>query len=158
LAACATSDSDLQHASVVAGMGYTHTWEGPAFSKAAWKQLCAGTRAIISKAQERGISIVGAMGDEGTEVEIDGEAIAFNGVGDDGYESFVLTRLRDAKPMDPVVLKMLTSASVGFRQQVERSREISSCKTTFDVVPTRPYDAVVTAVLALATHLTSSPS
>lgn len=93
-----------------------------------WERLTKATIGVLSIAKERGIEIVGAHGEPGTEPEITDDLISLNGT--PGYETFYLER--DAQPRP--------------HRDPEDAR-LAYCKTGRVF-----YDVVVTAILCLAEH------
>lgn len=111
-------------------MGYTHAFEQHRdFAAAEWGELTECAAWIVRAAEAVGIALAGPDG-EGAPV-IDAERIAFNGRGEPGgpqaYEAFEVTRER-------------------------RGEGWGFTKTSFENVPTRPYDAAVVATLEAAAY------
>ena len=71
-------------------MGYTHYWTSRGFAGKEWSQLTSATTAIIDRAKQTGIEIVGPM-TEGP-AQISDLQIAFNGPGSAASEPFILGR------------------------------------------------------------------
>jgi hypothetical protein len=74
-------------------MGYTHYWKtGRDISKAAWKQIIAHTQIVIRHCRENGIPLAYESDEPNVDVVLSGNFIRFNGVGNNGHETFVFTR------------------------------------------------------------------
>lgn len=93
-------------------MGYTHYWNPTrGFSDSEWFQLAGFVGSLLVAADKAGIALATTYGEK--------DAVAFNGVGDEGHEIFVLEK--DAtgfafcktarKPYDAVVVAVLVRAS-----------------------------------------------
>ena len=105
-------------------MGYTHYWrQSRDFTAAEWKKICTGARAVV-KAYRSVLCF--EYDQEGKAPEVSAEAIQFNGKGDDGHETFILTRKMGAC----------------YNGEAEA---FNFCKTA-----EKPYDAAVVAVLMVA--------
>jgi hypothetical protein len=114
-------------------IGYTHYWNlKEPVEQQVWDRLVENVHGLLSVAVARGFKIAGPVGDD--EIVLDGDKIGFNGVGEDGYESFILER-------DPKIPEWRRN-----RADMER---FAVCKTG-----RRPYDPVVTAALCLAEEIT----
>lgn len=97
-------------------MGYTHYWNGKGSKRDASKfaEFSTVARIAIDLATSRGIELGDLMG-EGGEPEVNEKRVAFNGVGDDSHESFVVTPDQtdfefcktNYKPYDVVVVAVL---------------------------------------------------
>lgn len=113
-------------------MGYTHYWRPKGdIDEAVWTKLTEATIGVLSIAKERGIGIVGGMGDPGTEPEINERRIDLNG--ESPYETFRL----EQKPEVPAH---------------RRDRDPEWARFSFCKTGRMPYDEVVTAILCLAEH------
>lgn len=108
-------------------MGYTHYYtQNRNFTKAEWKIVSADLKAIVDYAQhECGIPLANGNGDGGTSPQFSDTAILFNGVGDDGHETFIVRRV------------------------VPTVKEYEGHNPAWDFTKTaqKPYDDVVTACL-----------
>lgn len=118
-------------------MGYTHSWRRErdldATKFAAAVEDCGR---VLALEHSKGVGIAGPMGDGVAELEPLG-VIAFNGKGDDSYESFVVERV-----VEP------GSRLHGLDEGLE-GMEFAFCKTAH-----RPYDlAVMTCLMVLKHHL-----
>lgn len=99
-------------------MGYTHYHEqARAFTDTEWSALLDDVRKIIG--HSHGIPLAREYDRADEPPELDGELVIFNGVGDDGHETFVLTREPSGhfeftktarKPYDEVVTACLLAA------------------------------------------------
>jgi hypothetical protein len=109
-------------------MGYTHYWTQPkSYGKAEWLRLCENVGSIMGVAQHAYDIDLAWEHDETTKPpEVSAECIRFNGVGDDGHETFLLMPKRTREPWQK-------RSEIGW----------ACCKTA-----AKPYDVVVTAVLA----------
>lgn len=97
-------------------MGYTHYWNGNGSKRDVSKfaEFSTVARIAIDLATSRGIELGDLMG-EGGEPEVTEKRVAFNGVGDDSHESFVVTPDQtdfefcktNYKPYDVVVVAVL---------------------------------------------------
>ena len=97
-------------------MGYTHYWNGNGSKRDVSKfaEFSTVARIAIDLATSRGIELGDFMG-EGGEPEVNEKRIAFNGIGDDSHESFVVTPEQtdfefcktNYKPYDVVVVAVL---------------------------------------------------
>lgn len=119
-------------------MGFSHyTTQKSDFAVKVWRQVCDDVSAILRDAQHvEGIALAGCQGLGGTQPEIhlkdtpeQPACIAFNGVGEDAHETFVIDRRRAVLSEDDK------------RSGIQRGW--SFCKTA-----RKPYDAAVTACLA----------
>ena len=108
-------------------MGYTHYWKvSTAFTDEAWNNLKRDALELFANTT---IPLADAWGDPGTTPQVDDDAIAFNGVGDDSYETCYITRKStllafcktNHKPYDSVVVAVLKLA-----RQHNNSVELSS--------------------------------
>jgi hypothetical protein len=106
-------------------MGYTHYWTRPRFeiSKAVWKQITNDVQRIVALSP----TPLAYESDQQKPPCADGKLIRFNGIGEDGHETFYIERsITDRKP----------------RYQGDNPKW-TFCKTAH-----KPYDVAVTAVLA----------
>ena len=112
-------------------MGYTHYWKRGAgsFEAAAWKALCKDAAAIIGEAGKASIWLAYESDRPATPADVTAEIIRFNGVGEEGHETFAFTRAADEEWIG------------------KDGTEFSFCKTA-----RKPYDAPVCAVLIAAKH------
>lgn len=97
-------------------MGYTHyQHQKREVSPEAWEKICDATRKIIEEADA---PLAFEYNEPDEEPLIDGECIRFNGIEDDGHETFVLNRRGSGfsfcktarKPYDIVVCAILIVA------------------------------------------------
>ncbi len=121
-------------------MGYTHYWTQPTdYTVKAWKQIGEDIAAILKDVQHvQGIPLAWDYNETGKQPQIDGETIRFNGLGEDGHETFYLSRVR--APLEP------------WEKQGGYSRGGSFCKTA-----RKPYDLAVVACLAYFAALENKP-
>jgi hypothetical protein len=111
-------------------VGYTHYWQQLRdHSKATWEEIRQDVTAILNDVQHvQGIPLANGLGEPGTQPEVTGDKIWFNGVGpDDDHETLSLWRKRP--PLEA--------------WQSKDRRGGDFCKTA-----RKPYDLAVTAVLA----------
>ncbi len=110
-------------------MGYTHYWRQTRdLSRAEWAALTHQVKEVLAE-----VEVPLALGYESEEAPlIDGETIWFNGIGEDGHETFVLTRKRRA--IEP--------------WESDQKNPFEFCKTAG-----KPYDLAVCAVLTIAASL-----
>lgn len=75
-------------------MGFTHYFDQErAVTETEWEAITKDVEALLAHlATTRELEIVGVSGERGTTPEISSERIAFNGLEEDGFESFVLGR------------------------------------------------------------------
>ena len=105
-------------------MGYTHYWRQLRdFTDTEWNELARLTKLITV-----GVSTTVTL--DPAEFNIDNEEIRFNGVGDDGHETFILTKKKRAK------------ADYEEQHAYDRQGAFDFCKTAG-----KPYDKYVVAVL-----------
>jgi len=100
-------------------MGYTHYWSSDRDMTAdEWKAITVAARKILAHEQDNnGIALSEDYDNNRTPV-VDGTEIRFNGYGDEGHETFVLTRLATdfefcktaCKPYDAAVVAVLIAA------------------------------------------------
>ncbi len=77
-------------------MGYTHYWSKTRkFTQPEWQQIKKAAQAIID---ETPVELVWEYDREEKPVEISATKIRFNGLGDDGHETFYFTRSVPAEP------------------------------------------------------------
>lgn len=117
-------------------MGYTHYWERPTNrlgSLYQFTKLATDTQIIVNEAKRQGIAIGDNFGN-GDNANITTDAIAFNGAGDEAYETFYWEHQPE---------------QVAWR--ADEPNYFNFCKTAH-----RPYDAVVTAVLIRAKEIYGS--
>lgn len=114
-------------------MGYTHYWtQKRNFTVSEWKVVSDDLRKILEYAKhEQGITLANGMGEGGTSPVFSTKSIAFNGLGDDGHETFYIERVI-RKP-----------------DYAGRERGYDFCKTA-----NKPYDAVVVACLCYLSTIT----
>ena len=93
-------------------MGYTHYWRHSSFSDEEWDEICARARSILNATD------VPLQWEYDVEQppQVNHEAIRFNGVEDDGHETFYLEKNSKGefcktarKPYDEVVVALLTT-------------------------------------------------
>ena len=101
-------------------MGYTHYWEHPEISETQWGQIEVRARKIINHAQDQlGIALSEEYDVNRIPVVTDNE-IRFNGFGEEGHETFMMTREPTSfefcktarKPYDAVVVAILQCMSI----------------------------------------------
>lgn len=100
-------------------MGYTHYWKHNGISIADWHALTLFAHGIIDMASVIGIKLAIEFDDPTQQPDINEAEIRFNGVGDEGHETFFLTREKtdfdfcktERKPYDAVVAEILSFAS-----------------------------------------------
>lgn len=101
-------------------MGYTHYWNPTrGFSDSEWVQLRDFVPSLFQVAGESGVALGNGIGRTGSEPVVDDEVIAFNGIGENGYETFMLKKdgtgfafcKTARKPYDAVVVAVLVRAS-----------------------------------------------
>lgn len=101
-------------------MGYTHYFSSQRnFTDAEWAALTSITRKIVLSVKNS-IPLAFECDDENTPPLIDNEQIRFNGVGDDGHETFIVSKKHSSdfnfcktaqKPYDEVVVAVLCAAN-----------------------------------------------
>ena len=109
-------------------MGYTHYWSmSNDFTPAEWQLICGAARNVITKFNDFGNSVKLAReyDDISTPAEITDEHIRFNGLGDDGHETFLIPREIPEAP-----------------EWRQGEPDFQFCKTA-----RKPYDDAVVAVL-----------
>ena len=95
-------------------MGYTHYWELlSSVDETAWARICDAAKRILSEATSMGIPLQWES-DVDAMPEVSTEMIRFNGVEEDGHETFLVTPnpkwdfcKTARKPYDTVVVAML---------------------------------------------------
>jgi hypothetical protein len=108
-------------------MGYTHYWSATRdFTASEWKDICAATRSVLSATD---VKIVREYDRPNDRPDILDDEILLNGSGDDGHETFYLSRDVPAAP--------------DYRD--EGDPDFQFCKTA-----RKPYDDVVVAILIAA--------
>jgi hypothetical protein len=107
-------------------MGYTHYWtQSRDFKPEEWTQIRDDLGALLQDVQHvQGVALANAMGEPGSSPEFASKFIAFNGVGDDHHETFIVHRIRPRK------------------SSWQNVRGQDFCKTA-----RKPYDLAVTAAL-----------
>jgi hypothetical protein len=104
-------------------MGYTHYWSASRdFTASEWKDVCAATRSILSATS---VKVVREYDRPNERPDILDDEILLNGSGDDGHETFYLTRNVQEAP--------------DYRKG---EPDFNFCKTA-----RKPYDDVVVAIL-----------
>lgn len=98
-------------------MGYTHYWTNKDISLKAWRAITNDVRKLIAASL---VPLAREYDEPSTPPEVTDERIFLNGVGDDGYETFVLTRAADIdcpfcktdrRPYDKIVCAILIVAN-----------------------------------------------
>jgi len=92
-------------------MGYTHYWKNEGFTPEQWGEACEISRKIIDASAVP----VQFEYDQDDDPEVSPSLIRFNGVEDDGHETFYLTPVSDSfsfcktarKPYDEIVVAVL---------------------------------------------------
>ncbi len=109
-------------------MGYTHYWaQQRAYTQAEWSQITATIKAIIAASD---VPVAREYDRPDDPVEFT-DSILFNGVGDDGHETFVFTREVAPEP-----------------EYRKGEGDFQFCKTA-----RKPYDEIVVACLIAASEL-----
>jgi hypothetical protein len=111
-------------------MGYTHYWNiKEELTPAQFKEWSDGVKIIVDTAIEAGIQLGNGMGEDAPEIAEN--LVAFNGVGNNGHETFGIT-LSDTgsdfcktaeKPYDAVVTASLIHAKVIFGKSISVSSD-----------------------------------
>ena len=111
-------------------MGYTHYWRQLRdFTDTEWQELTRLAKLITADGVlDQTLSTV--------EFNIDNEQICFNGVGDNGHETFIITKKKRAK------------ADYEEQEAYDRQGAFEFCKTAH-----KPYDKYVVAVLCAIYHI-----
>lgn len=100
-------------------MGYTHYWSGQRdFTSVEWKAIKAGAKKIIAAAKKDGVLVAFEYTEPKQKAEISDTRIRFNGIEDEGHETFALDIQREdftfcktaRKPYDAVVVSILAMA------------------------------------------------
>ena len=116
-------------------MGYTHYWRQQRdFTSAEWNELTRLTKLITAD----GSSILAnGFSDRGSQPTIDNEKICFNGIGEDGHETFRITKKKREK------------ADYEKQEPYNRQGEAYDRQGAFEFCKTaqKPYDKYVVAVL-----------
>lgn len=112
-------------------MGYTHYWrQRRDILVAPWSEIMQAATCIVEQTKLGGVPLAWESDEPQRAPEITKDAIRFNGVGDDGHETFMLMRKRrkpEYKGDDPA---------------------FNFCKTA-----QKPYDVAVVAILAYVDSL-----
>ena len=109
-------------------MGYTHYWRQLRdFTDTEWQELTRLAKLITADGQ--GI-LANEYDEENSKPTIDNEQIRFNGIGDNGHETFIITKKKRAK------------REYEEQEAYDRQGAFEFCKTAH-----KPYDKYVTAVL-----------
>lgn len=100
-------------------MGYTHRWQVVDYpTDPQWREITRQTRKILKAAKACGLKLAKECDDPKRAPVVTRTFIRFNGVGDQGYETFWINRTDrewnfcktgpwDARPYDPVVVSVL---------------------------------------------------
>ena len=117
-------------------MGYTHYWRQQRdFTDTEWQELPRLAKLITADGQ--GI-LANAFSDKNSKPTIDNEEISFNGIGDDGHETFCITR----KKRDLYDYEKQDSIQDAYMHDKSGGGVFNFCKTAH-----KPYDKYVVAVL-----------
>ncbi|HTE40304.1 MAG TPA: hypothetical protein VK629_05725 [Steroidobacteraceae bacterium] len=101
-------------------MGYTHYWaQKKDLTKEEWAELCEGASAMFTGLMLGDIKLAHESDETDKPPTVSGTTICFNGVGQEGHETFLITRKRD------------------------KEDRYTYCKTD-----EKPYDVAVAAILA----------
>jgi len=74
-------------------MGYTHYWhQSRPISSAEWGALADATRTILKRAKSHGIALAREYDEPDSPPEITADLIRFNGIDDNGHETFYFER------------------------------------------------------------------
>lgn len=112
-------------------MGYTHYWEKPnGLKNSKFLDYINDLREVTKGSED----ILQLEYDEAKPIEISTEAVSFNGIGDDGHETFYLTPDAEdfafcktaCKPYDTYVVAALILAKYHFEDAIEVSSD--GCK------------------------------
>jgi hypothetical protein len=100
-------------------MGYTHYWERPAvIAPETFGRFAEDVRRIVTAVASEGVPMGDSMGNADSEPEIGDKLVAFNGVRNDGHESFYVPAVDDTsfnfcktaqKPYDAAVVASLVA-------------------------------------------------
>ncbi len=124
-------------------MGYTHYWgdhpNGPSFSDNEWSSLQETARRIVRESVTAAIALQWES-DQERAPQIDDEVIRFNGVGQNGHETFFLQKSGDwafcktaRKPYDtPVVAILLAAQALGLKVSSDGSEDPEGVMTKTD--------------------------
>ena len=111
-------------------MGYTHYWKRsrPA-ARQEWAEYMGDIFSIVKHCTGEGIPLVDGMGDEGSLPVISSGEVAFNGVGEEAHETFMITATPNDrgggfcktahKPYDLAVCLALIMAKKRFGPDIE---------------------------------------
>ena len=72
-------------------MGYTHNWKHETFSSEEWRLIAGYLHELVEKAAKNEIYIQ-YESDDASPYEVNEEYIRFNGIEEDGHETFILSR------------------------------------------------------------------
>ena len=123
-------------------MGYTHYWRQQRdFTDTEWQELTRLAKLITADGQ--GI-LANAFSDKNSKPTIDNEEISFNGIGDDGHETFCITR----KKRDLYDYEKQDSIQDAYMHDKSGGGVFNFCKTAH-----KPYDKYVVAVLCALYNL-----
>ena len=115
-------------------MGYTHYWRQLRdFTDTEWQELTRLAKLITADGQ--GI-LANGISDKNSRPTIDNEQICFNGIGNDGHETFRITKKKRAK------------ADYEEQEAYDKKGAFEFCKTAH-----KPYDRYVVAVLCAIYHI-----
>lgn len=118
-------------------MGYTHYFPHKrSFTPDEWQAVTTAARQIIAASQ---VPLAFEYNDPISAPQIDADYIRFNGIGDDGHETFAIYR---------DLGHLAASWSFYTDQMRERGYVFVFCKTAH-----KPYDVVVTAILSAINKL-----
>jgi len=113
-------------------MGYTHYWRQQRdFTETEWQELTRLTKLILADFLNLQLY---------SELNINKEEIRFNGKGDDGHETFLITKKKRAK------------ADYEEQHAYDKKGAFNFCKTAH-----KPYDKYVVAVLCALYNLSDAP-
>ena len=113
-------------------MGYTHYWRQQRdFTETEWQELTRLTKLILADFLKLQLY---------SELNINKEEIRFNGKGDDGHETFLITKKKRAK------------ADYEEQHAYDKKGAFNFCKTAH-----KPYDKYVVAVLCALYNLSDAP-
>ena len=76
-------------------MGYTHYWNNTKFTTEQWSELAKDAAKLFKECKQNGILLAAEYDRTKTPPHIGLESIVFNGVGDEGHETFVLEKTPD---------------------------------------------------------------
>ena len=97
-------------------MGYTHYWDHPMIDAEKWDKIVEDAKKLVAASP---VKLAHDCDEPETPPHVGNENIWFNGVGDDGHETFVLTRKGTdfdfcktaQKPYDLIVVAILAVAA-----------------------------------------------